>query len=58
MKRSIKFFGYLFLILTVAMVSSTVQATSGGKFALSDIPEIKNKQPLNTMVETGHDPAR
>lgn len=53
MKRAYRFFGYLFLMLTVALVSATVQAASGGKFGLKDIPEIKNKQALNTMVETG-----
>ena len=53
MKRVIKLSVCLYLMLAVVMVFSAAQAASGDKFGLKDIPEIKNKQALNTMVETG-----
>jgi len=53
MKRVIRFLGFSCLMLAVLMVFSTAQAASGAKFSLQDVPEIKNKAALNTIVETG-----
>ena len=53
MKRFMKSFGCLFLTMALALAFTAVQAATGDKFGLKDIPEIKNKQELNTMVETG-----
>jgi len=53
MKSVIRFSGLLCLTVAIAMVFSTAIAASGEKFGLKDIPEIKNKRALNTMVETG-----
>ena len=53
MKRVATKFGCLFLVLAMMLVISTAQAASGEKFGLKDIPEIKNKKDLNTVLETG-----
>lgn len=53
MKRVIALIGCLAMIFTITTISTSAQAAPEGKFGLKDIPEIKNKQALNTMVETG-----
>ena len=53
MNRAIRFFSFACLMLAMVMVFTTAQAASGDKFGLQDIPEIKNKATLNTIVETG-----
>jgi multiple sugar transport system substrate-binding protein len=52
MNKVIRFSGYVCLMLAMVLVFSTAQAAEG-KFGLQDIPEIKNKAALNTIVETG-----
>jgi multiple sugar transport system substrate-binding protein len=53
MNRVIRFLTVSFLMLAVVMVFTTVPAASGDKFSLQDVPEIKNKAALNTIVEPG-----
>ncbi len=52
MKRILSSLMSLSAILVFFVAVSSIQA-AGGKFSLQDIPEIKNKRELNTMVETG-----
>ena len=53
MKRNLTLIGSAIAIFCMICVYTTAFAASGDKFGLKDIPEIKNKQPLSTMVETG-----
>jgi hypothetical protein len=50
MKKIRGYWGYALLVLAMVMASGPAQAAV---FGLQDIPEIKNKAPLNTICETG-----
>jgi len=50
MKKTVTFMACALLTLSLVIVGTPVQAD---KFGLQDIPKIKNKSELNTIVETG-----
>ena len=50
MKKTVTFLACALLTLSLVIVGTPVQAD---KFGLQDIPQIKNKSELNTIVETG-----
>jgi ABC-type glycerol-3-phosphate transport system substrate-binding protein len=53
MKRNLTLLGSAIAIFCMICVYTTAFAASGGVFNLNDIPEIKSKRTLNTIVETG-----
>ena len=50
MKKIAGYWGYTLLVLAMVGACAPAQAAV---FGLQDIPEIKNKAPLNTICETG-----
>ena len=53
MKKIMKVLGFAIAIITMIGLSTIAFSASGDVFKLNDIPEIKNKKALNTIVETG-----